>query len=347
MSGTSLDGLDLVAVEFKEQNGSWDFKILGAECRSYDQALEQQLRGASALPQEKLMELHTAYGKFLGECAREFIAGQSLTWKADLICSHGHTVLHNPAAGYTLQIGDGAQIAAASGVPTVSDLRTKDVAMGGQGAPIIPIGEKHLFTDYNMFLNIGGISNISHHVVDSVKAYDISPGNTPLNLLARQHGSDYDEGGMLARKGILLPDLFTQLESFAFYKRPIPRSLHTDTILTGMMPLIDLFPGSLEDKMHTVTEHLAMEISKHINKLIPGDRSKILITGGGARNTYLMERIRHFSDAEVVIPDSTIIDYKEAVVMAFFGVLRIRGEVNCLASVTGARSDSVGGALYR
>ncbi|MCP4120495.1 MAG: anhydro-N-acetylmuramic acid kinase [Bacteroidetes bacterium] len=346
MSGTSLDGLDMIAVEFTEQEGRWDFNILAAECISYDHTLEQQLKEASKLPLEKLMELHTTYGKFLGECAREFMDRQSLFGKIDLICSHGHTVLHDPAAGYTLQIGDGAQVTAQTGTPTVSDLRTKDVAMGGQGAPIVPVGEKHLFTDYNMFLNIGGIANISHHKAGNIKAYDISPGNTPLNLLAQQQGSDYDEEGRLARAGILLPELFTQLETFPFYARPVPRSLHTDTIKTGLMPMIDLFPGSLKDKLHTVTEHIAMEISKHINLLSADPKGQILVTGGGARNTYLIERIGHFSQSEIVIPDSRIIDYKEAVVMAFFGILRLRGEVNCLASVTGARADSVGGALY-
>jgi len=346
MSGSSLDGLDMVAVKFTENHGKWEFEVIAAECTGYNEDRVSQLAGAPDLSQHSLMALHTGFGEYLGESTKEFILKNGLDGKVDLVCSHGHTVLHDPAGGYTLQIGDGAQIAAVTGIPVVSDLRTKDVAMGGQGAPIVPIGERHLFHDIKMFLNIGGIANISYHSFDKVVAYDVCPGNTPLNLLARQHGFEYDEGGRLAAGGSLLPELFAQLKDFSFYERPLPRSLHTDVIKKDFMPVIDLFPGSLPDKLHTVTEHLAMEISKHISDLGQTQFGKILITGGGAWNTFLIERIRHYSRFEVVVPDALMVDYKEAVVMAFFGVLRMRGEVNCLSSVTGARADSVGGALY-
>lgn len=345
MSGTSLDGLDVAAVEFTRHRDRWSFELLGAETRPYSPEWADRLAGAATLNAWDFSLLNAEYGRWLGRQAADFLEQSGLTGRVELICSHGHTVFHEPQRGFTRQIGSGAALAAGAGLPVVCDLRAADVALGGQGAPIVPIGERHLFPDHALFLNIGGIANISAHRDGAVTAYDVCPGNTPLNRLAGEAGFHFDEGGRLARSGVLLPDLFAQLERFPFYDLPAPRSLHTDVIAREFLPVVERYVARPADKLHTVTEHLAMVLGRHLNDLA-GTAKSVLVTGGGAFNTYLMERLAHFSEVAVEVPDKAVVEFKEAMVMAFFGVLRLRGEVNSLASVTGAHRDSCGGAIY-
>lgn len=348
MSGTSLDGLDLVAATFRRDDHGWRYEVVASKTHSYDDQWKQLLRDVHHFDLEKAMELHMAYGKYLGEVASEFILEHHLSGLIDAIASHGHTVLHAPDKGYTFQLGHGASIAAASRLRVVSDLRSMDVALGGQGAPIVPIGERYLFPGYRTFINIGGITNISFHKKDVVQAYDICPGNTPLNLLALLMGTAYDKDGEMARSGQIVPELVGKLEAFSFYDRDIPRSLHTYQIVQEFMPVIDMAPGSVQDKLHTVTEHIASQIAGHLEMYIPESYRKepVLVTGGGALNHYLIERLLALAQFEIAIPDREVVEYKEALIMAFIALLRLEGEVNCLRSVTGASRDSVGGALH-
>jgi anhydro-N-acetylmuramic acid kinase len=346
MSGTSMDGLDVVAVRFEKSDNQWQFQILASEVMAYDDFWDTTLRNLHKATLIEYAEINALYGQFLGDNVNAFILKHQLTGKFDVIGSHGHTILHQPQKSFTVQVGSGAHLAERTKIPVVSDLRSSDVAAGGQGAPIVPIGEKYLFPKCNAFLNIGGIANIALHNGDKVIAYDVCPGNTPLNLLAATVGKSFDANGQLARNGQLYPPLLQALNALQYYQYPIPKSLHTDTILKDWMLIIDSASCTLEDKLHTVGEHIAVQIGNAMQSLNISDFKQLMITGGGAKNSFLIERIQTYIPLKVVVPNATIIDFKEALVMAFFAVLRLRGEANCLSSVTGANRNVCGGAIY-
>jgi anhydro-N-acetylmuramic acid kinase len=348
MSGTSLDGLDIVAATFRFDDSEWRYEIVASQSMAYDMDMKRTLREAHELSLEDGIQLHSRYGKYLAGQVNEFMERHNLQGLIDCIGSHGHTVLHDPGHGYTFQLGDGAAISALTNLPVVSDFRSGDVALAGQGAPIVPMGEQHLFPGYRIFLNIGGIVNVSFHQRDRIIAYDICPGNTPLNLLALLMGSDYDEEGRLAREGKPDEDLLSRLEGFSFYRRDLPRSLHTYQIVNEFMPVLDLSPGTVNDKLRTVTEHIAGQVAGHI-RMNAGDGlagSPVLLTGGGALNSFLVERIRALADREISVPKTGVVEYKEALIMAFLALMRMLGQPNCSASVTGASRDNSGGAWY-
>ncbi len=347
MSGTSLDGLDVVVVQFQKKESLWDFEVIASDCIVYSPTSKDKLKKAHTWNGPELSQLHADYGKWIGKVVVEFIANNGIQQAVDVIGSHGHTILHNPEQGYTLQIGSGADIAAITNIPVVSDLRSNDIAAGGQGAPIVPIGEKLLFADHNAFLNIGGITNIAFHNGDEVRAYDICPGNTPLNLMIQDLGFEYDKGGLFASKGKIDKTLLTELNDFSFYNKTPPRSLHTDIIVNEFMPIINRSKSIVADKLATVIEHIAIQVGESLKQFVPEfSVDKLMITGGGAFNSFLLERIRANTAIEIVVPNDEVVKYKEAIVMALFSVLRLRKEVNCLSSVTGANKNVVGGALY-
>ncbi|MCB0501604.1 MAG: anhydro-N-acetylmuramic acid kinase [Bacteroidetes bacterium] len=347
MSGTSLDGLDIIAVHFQKSESGWTFDIIASDSVPYSPSSREKLVHAPTMSAADLMQLHIDYGQWIGKIVVDFINNNGIADTIDVIGSHGHTVLHQPQKGYTLQIGSGADIATLTGIPTVCDLRANDVAAGGQGAPIVPIGERYLFQDYNAFLNIGGIANIAFHNGNEVTAYDVCPGNTPLNELIGTLGFEFDKGGLFAGKGLINESLLSVLEQFSFYQKEGPRSLHTDLILEEFMPMVASADGIVADKLATVVEHIALQISKAIQQHKEQyNVQKLMVTGGGAFNIFLIERIKAHTDVTVVVPDETIVKFKEALIMAFFAIKRIRGEVNCLQAVTGAQKDTVGGAIY-
>lgn len=348
MSGSSLDGLDLAYCVLEEIGGKWSFEIRTAECIPFSETLHATLSGIATLPARELMRAHTAFGHWMGQEVAAFIERHGLQHKIHLLSSHGHTVFHEPALGMTFQLGDGASLAAETGLPVVSDLRNLDVALGGQGAPIVPIGEKYLWHATKAFLNLGGIANLTVVNEDGYTAFDVCPANRILNLLAAQRGMAYDAGGQLARSGQVLPDLLDQLDAQDYYRQSPPKSLANEFGLHTLYPLIEQHSGSLEDKLCTYVEHVARQTAAAAQAcgLSDGD---LLVTGGGALNTYLAERLQHAlseSGIRLHIPDEHLIHYKEALVMALIGVLRWREEVNVLSSVTGARRSSVGGALW-
>jgi anhydro-N-acetylmuramic acid kinase len=352
MSGSSLDGLDIAFVEFEETARKWSYEIKAARCLPYPQEWFLQLRDATQLSAYDYLLLHTSYGKYIGEQVNAFIDDFDLHHKVQLVVSHGHTTFHSPANRMTAQLGDGAAIAAATQINVVSDLRAMDIAFGGQGAPIVPIGEKLLLDEYAYFLNIGGIANLSYKGSNGYIAFDICAANRVLNMLAKTEGKEFDEGGLMAASGKVYTPLLTRLNALNYYSLPYPKSLANAFGTDEVFPLVNGFDISNADKLRTYIEHMAMQTGYAIQKLgvsANTTSNKILITGGGACNTFLVQRITNTLKAfniEVVVPDAMLVNYKEALVMALIGVLRWREEYNVLDTVTGATRSSIGGAVW-
>lgn len=350
MSGSSLDGLDLVFAEFHVNAGHWSWEVKAAATVPYPADWTERLRTAAELSARDYLLLHAAYGRYLGSAVNRFIEEKGLDYQVALVASHGHTTVHSPHGGVSAQLGDGATLAAVTGLAVVSDLRSLDVAHGGQGAPIVPLGESLLFTDYRLFLNLGGIANVSVHNGPPV-AFDICPANRVLNALAQKAGKEYDDGGLLAAMGTVNAPLLAQLNALDYYNQPAPKSLANEFGTATVLPLIEAAGLSTEDALATYTEHVAVQIHEALEDHLPADfeNRRLLVTGGGALNTFLISRLREWLDdnrIEVTVADETLLHYKEALVMSLLGVLRWREENTTLASVTGARRDSIGGALW-
>ena len=361
MSGSSLDGLDICFVEFSETAGKWDYEIKCAACIEYDNEWTQELKNAIHLSAQEYQLLHTDYGKYLGETVNEFIDKFQLQHKVSLIASHGHTTFHFPEKRMTHQLGDGAAIAAQTQLPVVSDLRSMDIAFGGQGAPIVPLGEKLLFSGYHYFLNIGGIANISfnskqtnnddsHSVSDEIIAFDICAANRVLNMLAAEKNKQFDEDGKMASTGKINEPLLKKLNSLSYFSLPHPKSLANSFGTDIVFPLIKSFNLSTEDSLCTYVEHMAIQIKNSLQSQFSNtDIQQLMITGGGAFNKFLINRISkqlQQINFEIYIPEEDVVIYKEALIMALLGILRWREQYTVLSSVTGALRNSIGGALW-
>lgn len=343
MSGSSLDGLDVVYCKFLFEENTWTFEILNEAVYSLV-CWENRLSQARNLSDENLLKLDTAFGGFIGEKLKQFVRERKIE-KLDIIASHGHTVFHYPEKGITKQIGLGTKIYEAVNTPVLYNLRQKDMDKGGQGAPIVPIGDLHLFKQYKYCLNIGGIANISIKTKDSIIAFDICSANQVLNYFAFLNGFKYDDKGALASKGSLEQKLFERLNTLDFYTQSFPKSLD-NSFTDKVLKIFKSFDASIEDKLHTYCHHIAFQIAECISK--NEKQEELLITGGGAFNVFLVGIITEYvfqKNVKVLIPSVATINNKEALVMAFMGVLYLRGEVNCLARVTGASSDTVCGAF--
>ena len=350
MSGSSLDGLDIVYTLLEEIRGEWSFSIQNAECIPYEPEQIEELYQCPQLEMSGFLKLHTRYGRFIGESVNAFVEKHDLHHKVDFIASHGHTVFHDPANRTSFQIGDGATIAAVTGLPVISDLRSLDVALGGQGAPIVPIGDKLLFGGYDYWLNIGGIANITVLSNEKILAFDVCPANQILNTLAEMLGKKMDEGGEIARRGTLLIDVLSQLNEHPFYKMLPPKSLSNEAARALVFPHLLESQQNQEDLLRTVVQHIAEQVAEAV-KNFPHNKEQatMLITGGGAFNDFLVEEIqKHVAKYNVAteIPDEKVVKFKEAIVMALIGALRWREETNVLSNVTGASRDSIGGALW-
>jgi anhydro-N-acetylmuramic acid kinase len=352
MSGSSLDGLDMAFVELEETGGKWANEIKAASCKPYNNDWLSKLQKATTLSAYDYLLLHAAYGKYIGEEINKFIDENNLYHKVQLIASHGHTTFHAPDLGMTGQLGDGAAIAATTQINVVSDLRAMDVAFGGQGAPIVPIGEKLLLGDYSLCLNIGGIANLSYKGDAGYIAFDICAANRVLNMLAQLEGKEYDEDGTMAASGNIDKALLTRLNELSYYAKPYPKSLANSFGTDEVFPVIQSFPISTADKLRSYAEHIVMQIRNSVASISEKSKienQKLLVTGGGAFNSFLIERLKYSLDAfgiEVIVPDALLVNYKEALVMALIGVLRWREEYNVLHTVTGARRSSIGGAVW-
>jgi anhydro-N-acetylmuramic acid kinase len=342
MSGTSLDGVDLATVQFDFNGEKWSYSILAAKTFPYPDELDELLRVLPEVKAEQVFEADARLGRFYGELLLAFIGESGV--KPSLIASHGHTLFHNPSAGYTTQIGSGAHIAAVTGIDTVCDFRSKDVALKGQGAPLVPVGDRLLFAEYAACLNLGGIANISFDDRDGLrKAFDICPVNMALNELAQREGKAYDDGGEMAASGKVLNDVLEQMQQLEYYSKSGARSLGREWYMREFLPLLQ--KGSSADLSRTVCEHIAIQHARATEHLPEG--SKELITGGGARNRFLIQRMQEAGKTKLILPETELIDFKEAVIFALLGVLNVMGRVNVFDSATGCLKDHVGGALYR
>ena len=343
MSGTSLDGLDVCHCTFHYSNNHWDFSLDCAAGYSYTDDMKQKL-GTDAQKMSALdfITFHSAYGKFLGECVNDFIAQHDL--HPDIIASHGHTIFHEPKKGVMFQIGDGAAIAAVTRIPVVSDFRRLDIMLGGQGAPLVPIGDRLLFGNYDYCLNIGGFSNISFEKDGKRIAFDVSPVNYVINHYTRQIGLEMDRDGDIARSGQINQDLLNRLNGMDYYKQPGPKSLGREWVESDIFPLIESYHLPLADSLRTFYEHAAQQVA---NVIVSSSTPSLFITGGGAYNKFLIERIEALSHVQIVIPHKKIIQYKGARIFAFLGALYISDQPSCLSSVTGAAVDNIGGMLFK
>lgn len=342
MSGTSLDGIDLAHIYFTVSDKKWNYEILECETIPYSQKWIDRLKSAVDFIKEELFELNTDYTVFLGNVIKSFIENYQIK-NIDAVCSHGHTILHQPQNGFTLQIGNLPEIAKIINQTVVCDFRIQDVKLGGQGAPLVPIGDRILFPEYDYCLNLGGFSNISFEQNSKRIAFDISPVNTVLNFYANKLGLNFDDKGKITQTGKINLELFERLNNIDFYKKPFPKSLGFEFVKEVVLPLIEKHTISFEDKMNTFTEHIAFQIAT----ALPKKNGIMLITGGGAYNDFLIERTKSYlSKMEIVIPDKKTLEYKEALIFGLLGVLKLRNETNILSSVTGAKHDHSSGKIF-
>lgn len=354
MSGTSLDGLDIAYCYFSEQDNQWTYHIEHAECIPYSNQWHLRLQKLMFQDAITYLQTHVQFGHLLGTLVNNFIVQHELQGKIDFIASHGQTIYHQPENQMTSQIGDGAAISIKTGLPVVCDLRTCDIAAGGQGAPIVPICDKILFAEHLFCLNIGGIANISCKLPNGkIIGYDTSGANLILNQLANDLHLKFDAEGAVAASGILNEPLLQAMNAPHYFDRPYPKSLSAGWVRKSMGGILAKNKHlSVADKLCTSVEHIAMQIAKEIKRIAQQEgialshQQTMLITGGGALNTFLISRIAALAPIEVVVPDAQTVKFKEALAMAFIGILRMRQQANCLSAVTGASYDVVGGAIY-
>ncbi|MES2799208.1 MAG: anhydro-N-acetylmuramic acid kinase [Bacteroidota bacterium] len=345
MSGTSLDGLDIAHVRFeKTKDDVIKFTLINSKQYDIPKEILNQLLEINTVSATSIYLLDTEIGKHYANCINNFLQEFKIDRKdIDAIASHGQTIFHQPEKGYTVQIGNGEQIAAMTQIPVINDFRTKDIIFGGQGAPLVPIGDFDLFSDVaESFLNIGGFCNISFKTNNEIVAFDICPGNLPLNKLAQVKGLNYDKNGDLAKTGEINFYLLDLLNDLKFYEKTNPKSLGTEWLEEQFYPCLK-FDKEIENNLRTVVEHIAYQI---YSVLKSNAISSVLVSGGGTKNQFLIDRIRHYFKGDVIIPSEDIIDFKEAIIFAYLGVLYLEGKPNNVPSVTGASKSVVGGVLH-
>lgn len=342
MSGTSIDGLDLCACRFTLDK-QWKFEIVEAETIPYSKNWQNQLLEAENCSGRRLTRIHCEYGSYLGKQAAHFIQKNKLS--IDLIASHGHTIFHQPKDGYTLQIGHGGYLCSESNLPSIVDFRSQDIAVGGEGAPLVPYGEKELFPTHSCFLNLGGIANLSIHSNKDCIAFDVTAANMVLNYLCNKHfDRSYDKGGELARIGKTNSDLFNQLNKIDYFSMKAPKSLGKEDVFRWIIPCIDTAIITAEDKLNTYVAHLCFQIKNALEMHGASREDELLVSGGGALNTFLVQELQQ--RVKVKLPEKNIIEYKEALIFAFLGLNRLLEKTNVLNSVTGARKPVSAGSIF-
>lgn len=345
MSGTSMDGVDMAFCRFeKDEKGNWNHRVISYESASYSPELLDRLKRSKSYSAVELLLLDKELGKHFAQCINNFIEKNEIQRdEIDAIASHGHTIFHQPENGFTYQIGCGDTLAYQTGIQVINDFRQKDIIAGGQGAPLVPIGDLLLFSGKaDAFLNIGGFSNITF-INNKVIAYDICPGNLPLNKYANELGEPYDQNGEIARSGNLIPPLLSKLNSIPYYSEKAPKSLGTEWLDDEFYIHVPDTFGS-EDKLRTCVEHISQQISNNINN---SGAHQVMVTGGGAYNSFLIEMIRSKTNSNIYLPDNQLIEFKEAIVFGFLGALYLSGESNVLPFVTGAEKPTTGGVLHK
>jgi anhydro-N-acetylmuramic acid kinase len=352
MSGSSLDGVDIALCRLEENNGQWRYEIEKAECIPYPPKWRLRLQSLVLQNAVTYLKTDSFYGHYLGEVTRKFMQDQMLDGKIDFIASHGQTIFHQPENQMTSQIGDGAAICAETGYPVICNFRTTDVALGGQGTPMAPTADQLLFSDFKFCLNLGGIANLSCKLDNKIIGFDICGVNMVLNSLAGEIDLDMDKDGIIARSGSVHHELLNELNAQWYYEKPYPKSIGGGWVTKIFLPTFRKYRIQVEDKLRTAVEHIALQISKDIKNVYASEylskeeSHSMLVTGGGAFNKFLLERINAHSPVMVVVPDPMTIKFKECLLTSLMGALRYRGEVNMLSSVTGATADSCGGEIY-
>ena len=346
MSGTSLDGLDIAHVKFTFLEDSKSFKLLNFKTFNYSIDFQEEIRNATNLSAIELIKLDKKIGKEIATHVNSFINENKLDRsKIHAIASHGQTIYHQPENGFTVQIGCGATIAYHTKLQVVNDFRTMDVVAGGQGAPLVPKGDFDLFQKQaEAFLNLGGFANISLKKDNEIIAFDISPANLPLNEIVHTMGLTFDKDGLLARSGNVNNELFNELNELDFYSQNAPKSLGTEWLNDEFYPIIEKYALSEADQLATIIEHIAFQIAKIAKEM---ELRQILVTGGGTKNVYFMERIIDLTTAQVKIPEDSISDFKEAIIFAYLGALFLLDQPNCVSTVTGAEKSVIGGCLHK
>ncbi len=344
MDGTSLDGLDISYCRYdKGLQGDWSYKLIAYQTLKHPASIAKRMNESKSLSPEELLKLDKDLAEFYSGAVNSFISDNHVD-KNELsaIASHGHTVYHQPEKRFTLQIGCGETLAYLTGVKVINDFRQKDVAAGGQGAPLVPIGDKLIFSDQaDTFINIGGFTNVTF-IRGEVKAFDICPGNLPLNRIANEMNESFDRDGRIASSGHVDTDILSKLNQLPYYDVSPPKSLGTEWLDHEFIPLLSAIKDP-SDRMRTCVEHIAQQIGQQLDN---SSSDSTLITGGGAFNTFLIERIRANSKSKIIIPSKEIIEYKEAIVFGLLGALYLENSINILSSVTGAPHDSIGGVLH-
>lgn len=358
MSGSSLDGLDLACVEFEvdtADNNQLAWRLLAGQTLPFTPEwieILQKLPQANALD---FCKTHAQLGHYFGKLTKQFLEAHQLT--PDYIASHGHTIFHYPQEGFTVQIGDGAAIAATTGISVISEFRTMDVALGGQGAPLAPLADKFILPGNDFYVNIGGIANISCNIDGKFIAYDTSAANQILNNLAHAIGLEYDDKGSMAASGAVDEELLKQVNQHSYYQQPYPKSLDNGWVLQNVLPIFLQNKASINDKLATAVEHTAQQLVFAIQEIIKKENFvktayKMVATGGGVFNDFLIQRIQYhlnkatLAHVELTLPDTDMIKFKEAILMALMGLRRIENLSNSIATVTGASRDSSNGAVY-
>ena len=333
MSGTSLDGIDLAICTFTK-NQEWEYRIEKSNTLKYPIYWKSKLETLHTQNKATIEQANIQFGQYVGEIINVFLDGE----KIDFIASHGHTIFHQPENNYTLQIGCGKTISQATKTTTINDFRSLDILHNGQGAPLVPIGDLLLFPKHKYCINIGGFANISIKNNEEIIAFDICPANIVLNDICKKLGFEYDYNGNISRKGEIVPAILHQLNQLDFYIKKAPKSLGREWVEEHIFPILK--NQKPEDLLCTFCEHAAIQIGKFLT-----DESA-LFTGGGVFNSFLIERITFYSKSKILVPNKELIEFKESLVFAFLGVLRLRNEVNCLQSVTGADIDNCGGLIH-
>lgn len=344
MSGSSLDGIDLALCDFKMQGDHLEWKIIKAATIPFSTIWRNKLKNAPNISAKEFAILDYELGYLFGEEINNFVENEQM----DYIASHGHTIFHFPELKVTSQIGNGAIIASTTGCTVISDFRSMDIGFGGQGAPLAATIDRDLFSNIPVRINLGGISNISITHGDTL-AYDICPCNQILNYLSSQIGLEFDSDGILASQGRINTELLAKLFEFPFLSMAAPKSLDNNAISAFYFPLLDSFEIDVKDKLCTCIEFISLSISNILNDhpFTSNDKIKVLFSGGGTKNKFLIDEIiLKSSNFTVDLPDENIIDFKEALLMAYLGYLRVNEKPNVLKSATGASKDSIGGAIY-
>lgn len=353
MSGSSMDGLDLAFIRLNTEVGkpgllSASYELLHGATMPIPEELLNQLKYSSKLDALSLLTLDQDFGSWAGKAIDTAI--KQTSFSPSLIGFHGHTVFHFPDRKVSFQLGHGAVLSAYTQLPVVTDFRSQDMALGGQGAPMVSIAEKWLWPDYSGFLNLGGICNITlKKTKEAYESADIWVCNQILNHLAREVGHSYDDRGLIAAKGLPIDELIEALLLAEWFEKKAPKSLDNSYLYEEVIPLFNKYRDySTGDKLHSAVIVIAKAIANHVNAVYHSEaiQGGIMLTGGGALNDFLVEKIRAELTCDIFLPDLETIQFKEAIMVAFAGWLRWRGLPNFIKEATGAKSDAIGGVLH-